>query len=64
MTMKRQKIFYYYNGVKVDVKPKLLETDYKFKLGERDLFVLTVPLNDSDNARKVVNNYIDRLELN
>lgn len=62
--MKRQKIFYYFKGVKVEVKPCLEVTKFLFKLDKRDVFIVMLPLEDSEIAREVVNQYINRLSLN
>jgi hypothetical protein len=61
---KKQKIFFYHNNVKVEVKPKLLETTYRFKLNDREIFQIIVPVNDSEIARKTVCKEIDKLGLN
>lgn len=60
----KQQIFYYYRNTKIQVKPELTKTVYSFKLGERDVFFVEVPLNDHYETRQVVNSYIDRLSLN
>ncbi len=61
--MKHQKIFYYHRDTKIVVKPKSDKTVYEFKLGERDIFIIEVPLNDHHETRKIVNNYLERLSL-
>ncbi len=61
---KKQKIFFYYRNVKIEVKPKLLETLYVFKLDKRDIFEIILPINDCTLARKEVCNQIDKLSLN
>ena len=60
----KQKIFYYFNGLKIEVKPLLTETKYRFKPNDREIIELILPLNDSEVARNTVNQYIERLSLN
>lgn len=57
------KIFYYHKNRKVDVKIEPAATKYQIKLNDRELFILELAAEDKEESRRIVNNYLEKLEM-